>query len=138
MLLSYHKEETAKDNDCIFFGCNDKKSNYQAMGSFNTDRFMNFLNEMIIPEGTVILLDNVSFHHSKVVKALAQQKKWFLLYTPPYSPWYNPIEGAFSIAKRAYYQGKNIEEAFDCVTRSHLEAFMKKSLFIHEMPQQKT
>ena len=95
---------------------------------------MNFLNEMTIPEGTVILLDNVFFHHSKVVKALAQQKKWFLLYTPPYSPWYNPIEGVFSIAKRAYYQGKNIEEAFECVTRSH---FMKKSLFIHEMPQQK-
>ncbi len=52
-----------------------------------------------LPAGTVLLLDNVSFHHSKVVKEYAISQGLVLLYVPPYSPWFNSVEGVFSIAK---------------------------------------
>lgn len=84
--------------------------------------------------GTVILLDNVRFHHSLCVKELAKQRQWDLLYTPPYSPWFNPVEGVFSVVKRAYYRGSSIDEAFRAVSQHHLEAFMTGSLATREMP----
>jgi transposase len=69
-------------------------------GSFNKERFLNFLKDLsLLPPGTVILLDNVSFHHSLVVKDIAKQHSLVLLYTPPYSPCFNPIEGVFSIIR---------------------------------------
>ena len=104
-------------------------------GSFCTDRFVEFLRSLELPPKAVILLDNVRFHHAKAVKYLAQQRQWALLYTPPYSPWFNPIEGVFSIVKRQFYTGKSIDESFAAVTRGHLAAFMNKSLSIRDMPQ---
>jgi transposase len=84
----------------------------QHAGSFNTDRFAAFLDDLQLPVGSVILLDNVSFHHSRRVKDIADLKGWDLLHTPPYSPWYNPIEGVFSIVKRSYYKCGDIDCAF--------------------------
>ena len=46
---------------------------------------------------TVVLIDNVAFHHSKIVKQYARDRNIHLLYVPPYSPWFNPVEGVFSI-----------------------------------------
>ena len=92
------------------------------------DRFMGFLERLQLPHGAVILLDNVCFHHANVVKQLALSRQWTLLYTPPYSPWFNPIEGVFSVVKRAYYKGCSIDEAFAAVTQVHLAAFVDKSL----------
>ena len=35
-----------------------------------------------------------------------------LLFTPPYSPWFNPIEACFSIVKRSYYRGSSVDQAY--------------------------
>jgi transposase len=99
-------------------------------GSFNTQRFCAFLQELHIPRGSVILLDNVSFHHSKAALEVVQRKGIVLLFTPPYSPWFNPIEGIFSIVKRQYYKDGNIDGAFNAVTLSHCSAFFRKSFSI--------
>lgn len=106
----------------------------QVVGAFNTARFLDFMQRLQLPAGTVFLLDNVRFHHANAVKDLARQRQWTLLYTPPYSPWYNPIEGVFSVVKRAYYKGCSIDECFATVTRSHLAAFMDKSISLRNMP----
>jgi transposase len=111
---------------------NDKKIVHRmgTTGSFNTEKFVSFLKEAPIPKGAVLLLDNVSFHHSKSVKELAEVKGWKLLFVPPYSPWYNPIEGIFSIVKREYYKHGCIDQAFNSVKQSHFKAFFEKSLSI--------
>jgi len=80
-------------------------------GSFNTELMMDFLVNLNLPAKTVILLDNCRFHHSWVIKEYAKSMDWILLYVPPYSPWFNPIEGVFSIIKRNYYKTMNIEES---------------------------
>ena len=99
----------------------------EITGSYNTKLFLYFLEELDLPKLSVILLDNVSFHHSKSVKEWASSKNIDLLYTPPYSPWFNPIEGIFSIIKRSFYKQGNINQAFCAVTNSHCKAFFDKS-----------
>ena len=103
-------------------------------GSFNTQRLLEFLETLHLAAGTVFLLDNVSFHHAKEVKALACQRGWTLLYTPPYSPWFNPIEGMFSIVKRAFYKNGSIDHAFSRLTQSHACAFFGQSLRLRKQP----
>ena len=98
-------------------------------GSFNSLSFYDFMESLNIPERSVILLDNVRFHYSKVVAELAKARKWELFFVPPYSPWFNPIEGVFSIMKRAYYKDCSIEESINKVTPDHLQAFFRHSLY---------
>lgn len=100
----------------------------QIKGSFNTLLFTEFIKTLDLQRGTVIMLDNVAFHHSKACKEVADAKGYDLLFVPPYSPWFNPIEGIFSIVKRSFYKGATIQQSFDAVTRDHLSAFFRKSL----------
>ena len=97
-------------------------------GSFNTSSFTDFVLSLRLPRGTVVLLDNVSFHKSASVQAATQQMGLVPLFTPPYSPWFNPIELCFSIIKRSYYNSLDIEGAFQSLTSEHAEAFFNKSL----------
>lgn len=99
----------------------------EVKGSFNSELFSKFILDLAMPEGTVILLDNVSFHHSLVVREAAMSKGFEMLFTPPYSPWFNPIEGVFSIVKRNFYQNGCINTAFDSVNEKHCQAFFQKS-----------
>ncbi len=59
---------------------------------FNKTSFVDFLKTLDLPKNTIILLDNVSFHHSKEVINYIKSKMWNLLFIPPYSPNFNPIE----------------------------------------------
>ena len=50
----------------------------------------------------MLLLDNASMHHSKVVRESVSVKGYEQLFVPPYSPELNPIELLFGICKHAY------------------------------------
>lgn len=97
-------------------------------GSFNTATFLDFLRALDLPSGHVILLDNVSFHRSSSVASLAVERGWTLLFTPPYSPWFNPIEGIFSVVKRHFYKHQDRDAAFRSVEPRHAEAFFRHAL----------
>ncbi len=99
----------------------------EIKGSYNSEKCACFIESLNCSKGTVILLDNVSFHHSKIVSNVASAKEYTLLFTPPYSPWFNPIEGIFSIVKRHFYKGNSIENSFDIVTSNHCKAFFQES-----------
>lgn len=114
----------------VVASCEEVIQRVDRNGSFNTISFCSFLESLNVSRGTVVLLDNVSFHHSKAAKAIAESKGLVLLFTPPYSPWFNPIEGIFSIVKREYYKDGSIERAFKTVNRAHCQAFFQKSLTI--------
>ena len=57
-------------------------------GSFNKDTFLAFLQGLQLPSKSVLLLDNIRFHHSKDVKDYLEKIDIYPLYVPPYSPWY--------------------------------------------------
>lgn len=104
-------------------GIGHKLEFVKKFGSFDTESFLEFLYGLDYPENTVILMDNVSFHHSKRVIEFLEFKNWDVLFTPPYSPVFNPIEGVFSIVKRHYQKFLHIENAFKSVTENHIKAF---------------
>ena len=87
---------------------------YQStVGHYTEERFLAFLKLLTLPKRTVLLMDNVRFHHGRKVKALATERSWDILYTPPYSPWFNPIERIFSIVKASFRRCRSIPDSFD-------------------------
>ena len=49
--------------------------------------------------GSVIVLDNATFHRKSVLPGLAAQKNCTVLFLPPYSPDLNPIENKWAWLK---------------------------------------
>ena len=71
-------------------------------GSTNATVFHTYLQEVLCPtleRGQVVVMDNLSAHKGERVRQLIEAKGCELIYLPPYSPDYNPIEQAFSKLK---------------------------------------
>ena len=68
-------------------------------GSVKAGDFADFIKTL--PPGRPIILDNAAIHRSRVVRETAQRHGSNLRFIPPYSPWFNPIEFAFSEVKRS-------------------------------------
>ena len=49
-------------------------------------------------------MDNASIHKTKELKEILNHKKYNVVYTPPYSPEFNPIEMVFGNIKHHYYK----------------------------------
>ena len=53
-----------------------------------------------LPPGAVIVMDNASFHRKAQLIPLAQKYGFRLIFLPPYSPEFNPIENFWAWLKR--------------------------------------
>lgn len=73
-------------------------------GSVTSSHFADFVMSCPLPSGTTVLLDNHSMHKTTAVKAAAREKGYELLFTPPYSPQFNPIELVFGGIKSTFYK----------------------------------
>jgi len=70
-------------------------------GATNSKVFETYVERVLAPtlrKGQVVM-DNLSAHKGERVKELIEQRGCELLYLPPYSPDFNPIEEAFSKIK---------------------------------------
>ena len=71
-------------------------------GSTTREVFEAYLEHVLAPSlrpGQVVVMDNLSAHKGERVRELIEGRGCNLLYLPPYSPDYNPIEEAFSKIK---------------------------------------
>jgi transposase len=71
-------------------------------GPINRSAFETYVEQALVPElrrGDVVILDNLSSHKGPRVRALIEAAGATLLYLPPYSPDFNPIENAFAKLK---------------------------------------
>jgi len=64
--------------------------------------FVQFVSELHVQRGTVAVLDNIQFHHSKETISMFDSVGIRPLFVPPYSPEFNAIENVFSLLKRKY------------------------------------
>jgi transposase len=58
--------------------------------------------QVLVPElgpGDIVVMDNLSSHKSPAVRQAIEAAGASLLYLPPYSPDFNPIENAFAKLK---------------------------------------
>ena len=65
--------------------------------------FEAYIEKVLLPSlrhGQVVVMDNLAAHKTGRIKELIEQQGCKLLYLPPYSPDFNPIEEAFSKVKR--------------------------------------
>jgi transposase len=54
----------------------------------------------VIPQNTVIIMDNASFHRKNKLIEIAMKHGFIVLFLPPYSPEYNPIEKSWANFKQ--------------------------------------
>ena len=71
-------------------------------GPVNGDVFAHYIEQSLVPElepGDMVIMDNLPSHKSLRVTQAIQGAGCFLVYLPPYSPDYNPIENMWSKVK---------------------------------------
>jgi transposase len=71
-------------------------------GPINRDAFEAYVERVLAPElrpGDIVVMDNLSSHKGPRVRAMIEAAGARLLFLPPYSPDFNPIENAFAKLK---------------------------------------
>lgn len=72
-------------------------------GATDSDVFRAYVQHVLVPElhaGDVVILDNLQPHKAAGVRELIESAGATLLYLPPYSPDFNPIENMWSKVKQ--------------------------------------
>ena len=94
-------------------------------GSVNGDTFYDFVCGTLIPNmhpfdglsrNSIVVMDNCSIHHTERVRQLLDTAGILVIFLPPYSPDFNPIESAFSYVKSYLAKHDNVTDAFPNVT----------------------
>ena len=72
-----------------------------------------------LAENSTIIMDNATFHKTALTRQLIEEAGHSLLFLPPYSPDFNPIENDFAIMKRRR-QFLPADTTIDEVVRSYV------------------
>jgi transposase len=71
-------------------------------GPINRNAFQAYVDQVLVPAlspGDVVVMDNLGSHKGPAVRRAIEAGGARLLYLPPYSPDFNPIENAFAKLK---------------------------------------
>jgi transposase len=71
-------------------------------GPINATAFLAYVKQVLVRElapGDIVVMDNLGNHKRPAVRAAIEVAGATLLYLPPYSPDFNPIENAFARLK---------------------------------------
>lgn len=71
-------------------------------GAMNGQVFLAYIEQVLVPTlapGDVVVMDNLPAHKAAGVRDAIEKAGASLLYLPPYSPDFNPIENAFAKLK---------------------------------------
>jgi transposase len=83
----------------------------------STDVFLAYVEQILVPSlrpGDVVVMDNLSAHKDSRVRKLIEDAGCELLFTPPYSPEFNPIEEAWAKLKDIIRRvGNRTRDTFD-------------------------
>jgi hypothetical protein len=105
-------------------------------GPINGLAFQAYIDQVLVPElkhGDIVVMDNLGSHEGAGVRAAVEAAGASLLYLPPYSPDFNPVENAFFEAKNPVAQGgrANARQSLEQDRRHHpalLTSRMRKLL----------
>jgi transposase len=107
------------------------------VGAIDTVAFRAYVQELLAPSlqpGQIVLLDNRPAHKAGDITALIEARGATVLFLPPYSPDFNPIELGFAKFKARLRQlgprsqdalDHAIRETIDCVTPSDALGFIR-------------
>jgi len=96
------------------------KAPIRYSGTANTDLFLYWLEKVLLQElkkGQVVIMDNCSIHKYTIVEEIINSAGCSLIYLPPYSPDFNPIENYWAVMKnnikKIRHNFENIVDAID-------------------------
>ena len=116
-------------------GFNGVVADYSLMGATDGLTFEAFISQKLVPKlwtGACVVMDNCSVHLGETVRELIEAAGAKLIYLPPYSPDFSPIENCWSklksrlkaIGARTYPDlAKAIEEAFSEVSLDDIRSW---------------
>ena len=92
-------------------------------GPMDGDAFLAYVTQVLVPEltpGDIVIMDNLPSHKVNGVKQAVEAAGATLLYLPPYSPDFNPIEMAFSKLKAILRQAaaRTVNDLWDVIAQS--------------------
>jgi len=92
-------------------------------GPMNGDAFLAYVQQVLVPElkpGDTVIMDNLPAHKVTGVRQTIEAADARLIYLPPYSPDFNPIEMAFSKIKALLRKAaaRTIPELWDVIAES--------------------
>jgi len=96
-------------------------------GPMHGHAFRAYVEQVLVPElrpGDIVIMDNLPAHKVAGVRETIEAAGARLLYLPPYSPDFNPIEMAFSKLKALLRKtaARTVDDLWDAVAQS-LDAF---------------
>lgn len=68
-------------------------------GAMNGTTFLAYVEQLLVPTlvaGDIVIMDNLPVHKTDGVRQAIEKAGSELLFLPPYSPDFNPIENAFA------------------------------------------
>ena len=114
------------------------QASVQKLGTIKRLDFESFLKERLLPllpADSVLVLDNARIHHGGQIETLVQTARCSLLYLPPYSPDFSPIELAWSWVKNRVRfacprddtaREQEIRQALDSLPAHHASVWFRK------------
>jgi len=111
--------------------CNDTfQAPFMFEGHCNGVVFELYIEKVLLPtlsKGMTIIIDNASFHRSDKVREMIESAGCQLMYLPPYSPDFNPIEHWWhkiknAIRKKMREISKNLQQAMDITLKEMCKA----------------
>ena len=92
-------------------------------GPMHGAAFLAYIEQVLVPEltpGDIVVMDNLPAHKVTGVRAAIEAAGARLLYLPPYSPDFNPIEMAFSKLKAFLRKAaaRTIDDLWDAIAEA--------------------
>ena len=90
-------------------------------GSTSADWFNQWFEEHLLKElnlGSTIIMDNAPFHKKEEIRDMAEAAGHKVLFLPPYSPDFNPIEQDFAILKKIR-QKMPLDTSIDLIVKNY-------------------
>jgi len=106
----------------LLLGVSNKgnKQFFITSDNINGIQFSKFIMRLPYPKGTYLLMDNHRIHRTYEVRNSIISKGYIQIFTPPYSPEFNPIELVFGIIKSRYYK-ERLLQSFSSIKKSVYE-----------------
>jgi putative transposase len=74
-----------------------------------------------VEKGKTIIMDRASFHRKTRPEEICKKRGVFLLYLPPYSPDYNPIEKTWANMKKNLRDAAPLRELIETAIYAYLD-----------------
>jgi len=92
----------------------------------NSAVFEFWFEDKLMPElspGDVVIMDNAQFHRKEVLREIASSHHVLVLFLPPYSPDYNPIEKLWANMKRWLRKNMRYYDSFEDALEAAIDEY---------------